>query len=144
MKKIGLASDHAGYPLKEQVKEWLTAMGYEFVDFGTHSTESCNYPEFAHALANAIENGEFEKGIAICGTGNGMAITLNHHPGIRAGLAWNTAIARMVKSHNDANILVLPARFVSYRMCQMMVREWMDTKFEGGRHERRIGKIDLK
>ena len=141
---IGLASDHAGYPLKEQVKEWLKDMGYEFVDFGTHSTESCNYPEFAHALADAIENGELTTGIAICGTGNGMAITLNHHPGIRAGLAWNTAIARMVKSHNDANILVLPARFVSYRMCQMMVREWMDTKFEGGRHERRIGKIDLK
>ena len=75
MKKIGLASDHAGYPLKELVKEWLAAMGYEFVDFGTHSTESCNYPEFAHALANAIENGEFEKGIAICGTGNGITIT---------------------------------------------------------------------
>jgi len=142
--KIGVCSDHAGFELKTKLIGYLRSKGFELVDFGTGSEESCDYTDFAHPLAEAVNSAEVEKGIAICGTGNGMAMTLNHHPGIRAGLAWNTAIARMVKSHNDANILVLPARFVSYRMCQMMVREWMDTKFEGGRHERRIGKIDLK
>ena len=113
MKKIGLACDHAGYPLKEQVKEWLTAMGYEFVDFGTHSTESCNYPEFAHALANAIENGEFETGIAICGTGNGINMTLNHHAAIRSALCWMPEIAALARQHNDANVMVMPGRFIA-------------------------------
>lgn len=142
--KIGVCSDHAGFEVKIKLIGYLLSQGFEVVNFGTDSEESCDYPDFAHPLAEAVGSGEVDKGIAICGTGNGMAITLNHHPGIRAGLAWNTSIARMVKSHNDANVLVLPARFVSYRMCQMMVREWMVTEFEGGRHKRRIDKIDLK
>ena len=113
MKKIGLASDHAGYPLKEQVKEWLKDMGYEFVDFGTNSTESCNYPEFAHALANAIENGELTTGIAICGTGNGINMTLNHHRAIRSALCWMPEIAALARQHNDANVMVMPGRFIA-------------------------------
>lgn len=142
--RIGICSDHAGFEYKTKLIKYLASKGHELVDFGTDSEQSCDYCDYAHPLASAVTAGEVDKGIAICGTGNGMAMTLNHHPGIRAGLAWNTAIARMVKSHNDANILVLPARFTSYRMCVMMVREWFDTAFEGGRHQRRIDKIDFK
>lgn len=142
--KIGICSDHAGFDYKLKLISYLLSKGYEVVNFGTDSDQSCDYTDYAHPLAEAVLDGSVDKGIAICGTGNGMAMTLNHHPGIRAGLAWNTAIARMVKSHNDANILVLPARFVSYRMAVMMVREWFDTKFEGGRHQRRIEKIDIR
>lgn len=142
--KIGICSDHAGFEYKTKLIKYLASKGHEPVDFGTDSEQSCDYCDYAHPLASAVTAGEVDKGIAICGTGNGMAMTLNHHPGIRAGLAWNTAIARMVKCHNDANILVLPARFTSYRMCVMMVREWLATEFEGGRHQRRIDKIDFK
>lgn len=142
--RIGICSDHAGFEYKTKLIKYLASKGHELVDFGTDSEQSCDYCDYAHPLASAVTAGEVDKGIAICGTGNGMAMTLNHHPGIRAGLAWNTAIARMVKSHNDANILVLPARFTSYRMCVMMVREWFATEFEGGRHQRRIDKIDFK
>lgn len=142
--RIGICSDHAGFEYKTKLISYLLSKGYDVVNFGTDSDQSCDYTDFAHPLAEAVSDAAVDKGIAICGTGNGMAITLNHHKGIRAGLAWNTAIAHMVKSHNDANILVLPARFVSYRMVVMMVREWLDTEFEGGRHQRRIDKIDLK
>ena len=111
------------------------------VNFGTDSTESCDYPDFAHPLANAVESGEVDCGIAICGTGNGMAITLNHHKGVRAGLAWNVEVAKLVKQHNNANVLVVPARFASYNMVNAMVRAWMSEEFAGGRHQRRIDKI---
>ena len=144
MKKIGLASDHAGYPLKEQVKEWLTAMGYEFVDFGTHSTESCNYPEFAHALAEAIENGEFATGIAICGTGNGINMTLNHHDAIRSALCWMPEIAALARQHNDANVMVMPGRFISTESTKECVETFLSTPFEGGRHQARIDAIPVK
>ncbi len=139
--KIGICSDHAGLEYKSKLISYLLGKGYEVVNFGTDSCDSCDYPDFAHPLANAIEAGECELGIAICGTGNGMAITLNHHRGIRAGLAWNNAIGALVKEHNNANVLVLPARFISYRMAVSIVRTWLTTEFAGGRHQRRIDKI---
>lgn len=139
--KIGICSDHAGYEYKTKLIAYLVGKGYEVQDFGTDSTESCDYPDFAHPLGRAIDSGELEKGIAVCGTGNGMAITLNHHGKVRAGLAWNSAVASLVKKHNNANVLVIPARFVSFRMAVLMVRTWLETEFEGGRHQRRIDKI---
>ncbi|MCR5351842.1 MAG: ribose 5-phosphate isomerase B [Bacteroidales bacterium] len=141
MKKIGICSDHAGVDYKARLISYLLGKGYQVVNFGTDSTESCDYPDFAHPLAAAVEAGEVEAGIALCGTGNGMALSLNHHKGIRAGLAWNTEVAKLVKEHNNANVLVLPARFVSYQMAVTMVRTWLTTEFAGGRHQRRIDKI---
>ena len=139
--KIGICSDHAGFLYKEKLAAWLRTAGTEVVDFGTDSDVSMDYTDVAHPLAAAVENGSVEAGIALCGTGNGMAMTLNHHKGVRAGLAWSSEIARLVKAHNDANILVLPARFISYRMAQSIVKTWLTTSFEGGRHARRIAKI---
>ena len=141
MKVIGLASDHAGYPLKEQVKEWLTSMGYEYKDFGTNSTDSCNYPEFGHALAQAVERGECPLGIAICGTGNGINMSVNHHKGIRGALCWMPEIAALARQHNDANILVMPGRFISEAAAKECVETFLGTEFEGGRHQARIDAI---
>lgn len=143
MKKIGICSDHAGFEYKSKLVGKLKKRDLEVIDYGTYSTESCDYCDFAHKLAHGIESGEVEAGIALCGTGNGMAMTLNHHPIIRAGLAWNTSIGKLVKQHNDANVLVLPARFISYRMASAIVDAWMDSTFEGGRHLRRIEKIPV-
>ena len=142
--KIGICSDHAGLDYKSRLISYLLGKGHEVVNFGTDSTESCDYPDFAHPLASAVEKGEVDAGIALCGTGNGMAMTLNHHKGIRAGLAWGTAIAGLVKEHNNANVLVLPARFISYQMAVACVRTWLTTEFAGGRHQRRIDKIPVK
>ncbi|MBR5151176.1 MAG: ribose 5-phosphate isomerase B [Bacteroidaceae bacterium] len=142
-KIIGLASDHAGYPLKEQVKEWLAAKGYDYIDFGTNSTDSCDYPTFAHALANAIENGEFTTGIAICGTGNGINMTLNHHKGIRSALCWQPEIAALARQHNNANVLVMPGRFIETEAAKECVTTFLDTEYEGGRHQRRIDAIPV-
>lgn len=144
MKKIGLASDHAGYPLKEQVKEWLTARGYEYSDYGTHSTDSCDYPQFGHALATAVENGECTMGIAICGTGNGINMSVNHHQGIRGALCWQPQIAALARQHNDANILVMPGRFIDTDTAEECVDTFLNTEFEGGRHQRRIDAIPCK
>ena len=141
---IGICNDHAAVDYKFKLVKYLERKGHKVVNFGTDTLDSCDYPDFAHPLAEAVENGRVDKGIALCGTGNGMAITLNHHKGIRAGLAWNTAVAHLVKEHNNANVLVMPARFASYRMCVSMVREWLATEFAGGRHERRIDKIPVK
>lgn len=139
-----MASDHAGYPLKEQVKEWLTAKGLECIDFGTHSTESCNYPEFAHALATAIENGELSRGIAICGTGNGINMTLNHHDAIRSALCWMPEIAALARQHNDANVMVMPGRFIESATAKECVEIFISTPFEGGRHQARIDAIPVR
>lgn len=139
--KIGICNDHAGVEYKLKLVKYLQSKGHEVVNFGTDTEDSVDYPDFAHLLAEAVEKGEVEKGIALCGTGNGMAITLNKHRGIRAGLAWGTQIGRLVKEHNNANVLVLPARFISYPMANAIVRTWMDTGFAGGRHQRRIDKI---
>lgn len=139
--RIGICSDHAGLEYKTRLISYLLGKGYEVNNFGTDSSESCDYTDFAHPLANAVEKGECDLGIALCGTGNGMAMSLNHHRGIRAGLAWNTETGRLVKEHNNANVLVMPARFISYRMATGIVRTWLGSKFEGGRHQRRIDKI---
>lgn len=139
--KIGICNDHAGVEYKCKLVKYLQSKGHEVVNFGTDTEDSVDYPVYAHRLAEAVESGEVEKGIALCGTGNGMAITLNKHRGIRAGLAWGTQIGRLVKEHNNANVLVLPARFISYPMANAIVRTWMDTEFAGGRHQRRIDMI---
>lgn len=144
MKTIGLASDHAGYPLKEQVKEWLTARGYEYKDFGTYSTDSCDYPQFGHALASAVENGECPTGIAICGTGNGINMSVNHHKGIRGALCWQPEIAALARQHNDANIMVMPGRFIDAETAEKCVETFLNTEFEGGRHQRRIDAIPFE
>lgn len=142
--KIGICSDHAGLDYKTKLISYLLGKGYDVVNYGTDSPDSCDYPDFAHALGQGVESGEVECGIALCGTGNGMAMTLNKHAGIRAGLAWGTSIASLVKEHNNANVLVLPARFISYQMAVSCVRVWLNAPFQGGRHQRRIDKIPVK
>lgn len=142
--KIGICNDHAGVDFKEKIIRLLKARGIEVVNFGTDTLASVDYPDYAHVLASAVESGKVDLGIAICGTGNGMAITLNKHAGIRAGLAWSKEIGALVKAHNNANVLVLPARFIPYRTASLIVRTWLDTPFEGGRHQKRIDKIPCK
>ena len=139
--KIGICSDHAGVEYKSKLISYLLSKGYEIVNFGTDSTESMDYTDVAHPLGSAVESGAVDCGIALCGTGNGMAMTLNHHRGVRAGLAWNVAVGTLVKEHNNANVLVMPARFISYRMAVSIVRAWLNAGFAGGRHQRRINKI---
>ena len=144
MKTIGLASDHAGFELKEYVKTWLEAKGYTFKDFGTYSTDSCDYPDFAHPLAEAVESGECYPGIAICGSGEGISMTLNKHQSIRAALCWIPEIAHMTRLHNDANVLVMPGRFIDTETASQIMDEFFKTEFEGGRHQKRIDKIPVK
>lgn len=139
--KLGICSDHAGYGYKTMMIPWLESLGYEMVDFGTDSEESVDYPDIAHPMAEAVAAGKEDSAIAVCGTGNGMSLTLNKHSGIRAGLAWEEEIARLVKAHNNANILVMPARFIDYEKAQKLVLTWLNTDFEGGRHQRRIDKV---
>lgn len=143
MKKIGIASDHAGYEMKEFLVGYLSAMGYEVLDFGPESPESVDYPDYAHPLAKAIESGELEQGVALCGSGEGMAITLNKHQGIRAGLCWDLEIASLIRRHNNANVIVFPARFITNDEAIKMLDAYLSAEFEGGRHENRVGKIAL-
>ena len=144
MKTIGLACDHAGYELKEYVKTWLEAKGWEYKDFGTYSTDSCDYPDFANQLAVALEAGECYPGIAICGSGEGISMTLNKHQGIRAALVWIPEIAHMTRLHNDANVLVMPGRYIDTETASQIMEEFFNTEFEGGRHQKRIDKIPVK
>ena len=143
MKTIGLCSDHAGFELKEQVKTWLESKGLSYQDFGTHSTDSCDYPDYARPMAQAVEAGDVYPGIAICGTGNGIGMTLNKHQGIRAALCWNAEIAQLARAHNDANVLVMPGRFISWDEAEKILEVFFATEFEGGRHQRRIDKIPV-
>ena len=138
---IGLASDHAGYELKEILKSRLDKRGLSYIDFGVFNTESCDYPDYAHKLCEAIESNTLEMGIALCGTGNGMAMTCNKYPCIRAGLAWNVEVAQLISAHNKANILVIPARFITSDDLAPIVDAYFDTPFEAGRHLVRINKI---
>ena len=142
--KIGVASDHAGYEYKNRLAELLTKKGYDVADYGTYSEVSCDFPDYAHPLGDAIERKEIDLGVALCGTGNGMAITLNKHQGVRAGLAWNSEVGRLVKAHNNANVLVMPARFITYQMATRILNTWLSTEFDGGRHQRRIDKIPVR
>ena len=141
MKKLAIASDHAGYDLKEFIKKYLIDKGYEIIDFGTHSSESCDYPDYAHPAAQNVVKGECEMGVAVCGSGQGMAITLNKYPEIRAALCWIPEIAELARKHNNANFLVLPARFISEEMAVKITDTYFATDFEGGRHQRRVDKI---
>ena len=140
---IGLASDHAGFQLKQYVKEYLAARGYESEDYGCFNEESCDYPDYAHKLGGSIDNGGIATGIAICGTGQGMAISLNKHPHVRAALCWSPEIAHMARLHNNANVLVMPGRYISEEEAKSIMDEFFGTAFEGGRHERRVAKIPL-
>jgi len=143
MKCIGFASDHAGFELKTFLMEYMRQKGYEVKDFGTYSAESCDYPDFAHPLAVAVEAGECI-GFAICGTGNGISMTANKHQGVRCALCWDVEIASLARQHNDANICGMPARFISKELAVEIAETFLKTQFEGGRHERRIKKIPLK
>lgn len=141
--KIAIVSDHAGYALKEYLKPYLEEKGYEIMDFGTNSEASCDYPDYAHPAAEAVEEGRCDLGIAMCGTGNGMQMALNKHQAIRAGLCWLPEIAELIRKHNNANFLVLPARFISKEEAKKIVDAYLSTPFEGGRHAVRISKIPL-
>jgi ribose 5-phosphate isomerase B len=141
---LGIAADHAGYELKNTLIAYLQELGYEVKDFGTHSAESMDYPDVAHPLAEEVESGKLEKGIAICGSGNGISMTLNKHQGIRAALCWNTELAALARQHNDANILSLPARFIDTDTAKAIVKSYLESDFEGGRHQRRVEKIACK
>ena len=144
VKTVGLACDHAGFPLKQFVIEYLEKKGYPYKDYGTYSDQSVDYPDFAHALAKGIENGEVYPGIGICGSGEGMAICLNKHQAVRAGLAWNKEIAGLIRQHNDANVLVMPGRFIDNKTAETIMDAFFTTTFEGGRHERRVKKIPVQ
>ena len=144
MFKIGICNDHAGVVYKFKLMKMLQKRGVQVVNYGTDTPQSVDYPDYAHRLANAVESGEVDLGIALCGTGNGMAMTLNKHQGIRAGLAWSKPVGELVAAHNNANVLVLPARFISYRQASVIVRAWLDTPFEGGRHQKRIDKMPCR
>ena len=144
VKKVGLACDHAGFPMKQFVKDYLDKHGYEYEDFGCFSDLSCDYPDYAHPLAEAVESGDVYPGIAICGSGEGMAITLNKHQGVRAGLAWNKDIAELIRQHNDANVLVLPGRFISNKEAEGILDKFFTATFEGGRRARRGWEIGVE
>jgi len=141
--KIGIACDHAGFEYKEKLKDYLSSKGKEIKDFGCYSTESVDYPDFAHKLAKSIENNENDLGIQFCGTGNGINMSANKHQGIRAALCWNTHISEQSRLHNNANILTMPARHLNWKEVVDIVEIFLSTKFEGGRHEKRINKIKI-
>jgi len=138
-----MASDHAGYNLKNWLKEKLIKKGYEVKDFGCYSADSCDYPDFAHPLAEAVENMEVEMGFSLCGSGNGINMVVNKHQGIRSALCWTDEISRLARLHNDANICAIPARFVENEEAWKMVQIFLETEFDGGRHLRRINKIAI-
>lgn len=138
---IAIGSDHAGFEYKALVIKLLAEMGLQVADKGTHSLESCDYPDYAHAVATAVETGAAACGILICGSGNGVCITANKHKEIRAALCWNEELARLARSHNDANVLCIPARFISTGTALNMVRDFLAAPFEGGRHQKRVDKI---
>ncbi len=141
---IGVASDHAGYQMKEFIKNYLTDKGYEMKDFGTDSEDSCDYADYAHPLASAIENGELKVGLSFCGSGNGINITLNRHKAVRAAYCWKKEIAELARQHNDANICSIPARFIPKEECIEIIEAFLAAEFEGGRHQRRIEKIEIE
>lgn len=140
--RIPIASDHAGFEMKEHLRRALTEMGYDVEDLGTHSPASTDYPDYAHPLAEQVEQGKAKRGVLLCGTGLGMSYAANRHPGVRAAVVWTPEIASLARKHNDANVLVLPARFVSEEDGVAILKTWLDTEFEGGRHGRRVEKIE--
>ncbi len=143
MKKLGFASDHAGYQLKENLIEYVKTLGFEVEDFGTYTIDSCDYPDYAHLLANAVENKTCFVGFSICGSGNGINMTVNKHQKIRSALCWTPEISRLARLHNNANICSLPARFIDVSEAKQIVDAFLNTNFEGGRHINRINKIPV-
>lgn len=141
--KIAIASDHAGFQLKNTLIDFLSKRSYEIKDFGTYSEESSDYPDFAHPMSQSVETKESDFGISLCGSGNGINMTANKHQGIRAALCWNKEIALLARQHNDANICSLPARFMNIEQAKEIVDAFLNTDFEGGRHKRRVNKIPL-
>lgn len=141
IQKIAIGADHAGFALKEYLKNWLEKGGHTLRDFGTHSSESADYPDFAHPVALAVEKKEFDLGLLVCGSGNGVAMSANKHQGIRAAICWNEDLAALAREHNDANILCLPARFISQEEAERILDRFLNSSFEGGRHARRVNKI---
>ncbi len=139
--KFALGGDHAGYEYKNQVAFFLKQKGHEVKDFGPYSADSCDYPDYVHPVANAIESKECELGIIICGSGNGVAMTVNKHQRIRCALAWDSEIAQLARLHNDANIVSIPARYVTPERALEIVTAFIETEFEGGRHQNRVSKI---
>ncbi|HHU99525.1 MAG: ribose 5-phosphate isomerase B [Bacteroidales bacterium] len=144
LEKIIIASDHAGFRLKEKLVSWLITSRYEVRDIGCFSEDSVDYPDYAHPLAVAVENGEYDYGITICGSGNGISMACNKHASIRSAVCWNNEISRLARSHNDANICALPGRFLTEAEAIQIVKVFLTTSFEGGRHKRRIDKIPIK
>lgn len=140
--RIPIASDHAGYELKQHLSRALRELGYEVEDLGTNSPASTDYPDYAHPLAEKVERGEVKRGVLLCGTGLGMSYAANRHAGVRAAVAWAPEIAALARQHNDANVLVLPARFVSEEDGVQILKTWLETPFEGGRHQKRVDKIE--
>lgn len=141
--KLAIGSDHAGFHLKSSVIEYLNGQGYETKDFGTYSADSVDYPDFAHPVASAVDANEYPLGILICGSANGVCMTANKYPFIRAAICWNVELAQLARQHNDANILCLPARYISEEIALEIVKAFLSTPFEGGRHEKRVNKIPL-
>jgi ribose 5-phosphate isomerase B len=141
MPKIAIGSDHAGFEYKEALKKWLVASGYDTKDFGTTSKDSADYPDFAHPVSEAVEKKEFDFGVLVCGSANGVAITANKHQGIRAAICWNEELASLSRLHNNANIVCIPARFISLDLAEKITDKFLHEKFEGGRHEKRVNKI---
>ena len=140
--KILIASDHAGFELKQQLERALGERGFDVQDLGTDSPDSTDYPDYAHPLAARVSAGEVERGVLLCGTGLGMSYAANRHAGVRAAVAWNPEVAKLARSHNDSNVLVLPARFLTPEQGIAILDAWLETPFEGGRHARRVDKID--
>lgn len=140
--RIPIAADHAGFEMKERLRTALTEMGFEVQDVGTHSAASTDYADYAHPLAQGVSDGLVQRGVLLCGTGLGMSYVANRYPGVRAAVAWTPEIAALSRKHNDANVLVVPARFVSDEDALAILSAWLDTGFEGGRHQRRIEKIE--
>jgi ribose 5-phosphate isomerase B len=143
MKKICIASDHAGFELKEKIKILLQHSGYEITDFGTFSTESVDYPDMVHPLASAVNQHLFKHGIIICGSGNGVSMVANKYSDVRCAVCWNSEIAVLSKLHNNSNILALPARFITFEEAENIVNGFLNTEFEGGRHQKRVNKIKI-
>jgi ribose 5-phosphate isomerase B len=141
MEKIAIGADHAGFEYKELLKKWLEKAGYPVKDFGTYSSESADYPDFAHLVATGVERKDFDLGLLLCGSANGVAMTANKHQGIRAAICWKEELASVAREHNDANVLCIPARHVPYELAEKILDKFLHSRFEGGRHERRVKKI---
>ncbi|SDF00646.1 ribose 5-phosphate isomerase B [Dyadobacter soli] len=141
MRKIAIGSDHAGFPYKQPVIDWLTTNGFDVKDFGTYSADSADYADFAHPVASGVESKEFEKGVLLCGSGQGVCITANKHQGVRAALVWDLPLAPLARQHNDANVICFPVRFIELETALASLEAFLSTEFEGGRHQTRVDKI---